>query len=182
MQICKNAASLLAPARKYRIVSPPKLIKSLLLFEWISGIRVALFESLSNHKHRKARRANCMRPRQKIFGLILAMWLSMIPPYVVFSAQRTSRSSPRFRNPQTTRPQRPPPQRFHPFGLWGAGGVGDEQTIIVQQVQPLQTESSQSREPATNRVYVQPRWVDGGNGVQVSVPGYWTDEKQTQQR
>ncbi len=24
--------------------------------------------------------------------------------------------------------------------------------------------------------YVQPRWVDGGNGVQVSEPGYWTDK------
>jgi hypothetical protein len=25
---------------------------------------------------------------------------------------------------------------------------------------------------------VQPRWVDGGHGVQVLQPGYWTDPKQ----
>jgi hypothetical protein len=29
--------------------------------------------------------------------------------------------------------------------------------------------------PAKKRAYVQPNWVDGGYGVEVLEPGYWTD-------
>ena len=116
--------------------------------------------------------------RRKLFGLILAIGITVTLPDLAFSAARTPRSSARMRTPKT-RPQRPSPQRFHPFGLWGASGIGEEQTIIIQQAQPAPT--FESTAPATNRTYVPPRWVDAGNGVQVSVPGYWT-EPTTQKR
>jgi hypothetical protein len=40
----------------------------------------------------------------------------------------------------------------------------------------------ESREPAANRIYVHPHWADGGHGVQVLVPGYWTGAKQAGKR
>jgi hypothetical protein len=93
---------------------------------------------------------------RKIFGLILAIGIIVTLPYVVFGAERISTVS---------------------------GRLGEQQTIILQQVQAAPTfESFESREPATNRIYVQPRWVDGGYGVQVSAPGYWTDPKQAPKR
>jgi len=117
--------------------------------------------------------------RWKIFGLILAIGITVTLPDLAFSAARARSNSGRLRAPMT-RPQRPRQQRFHPFGFWGASGVGDEQTIIIQQAQPAPT--AESGPPVTNRTYVPPRWVDAGNGVQVSVPGYWTDSKQAEKR
>ena len=64
---------------------------------------------------------------------------------------------------------------FHGFGFGGGVAVSDQPVVIIQQFQsPAATEP---REPATNRIYVQPRWVDGGHGVEVLQPGYWTDAK-----
>lgn len=70
--------------------------------------------------------------------------------------------------------------RFHRFGFLGLGGVGEGQIIIIQQFQPAPI--FESIEPATNRIYVPPRWVDGGYGVQVLEPGYWTDPEQPPER
>jgi hypothetical protein len=42
--------------------------------------------------------------------------------------------------------------------------------------------AAQPSEPTENRIYVQPRWVDGGYGVQVLQPGYWADSKQAEMR
>ena len=68
---------------------------------------------------------------------------------------------------------------FNGFG-W-VGGVDDTQpVIIIQQFQP--PAAAQSSEPAANKIYVQPRWVDGGYGVQVLQPGYWADPKQVAER
>ena len=73
------------------------------------------------------------------------------------------------------------PGRFQPFGFVGGGGVVDEgSVIIIQQFQPPAT--TEPREPSANRIYVQPRWVDGGYGVQVLQPGYWADPKQAANR
>ena len=66
----------------------------------------------------------------------------------------------------------------HRFGFFGVDGLGDQggqQVIIIQQSQPVPT--AEPREPAENRIYVQPRWVDGGYGVQVLEPGYWAVPK-----
>jgi hypothetical protein len=69
---------------------------------------------------------------------------------------------------------------FHPFGIVGVDRVSEEPVIIIQQFQPAA--APEPSEPATNRVYVQPRWVDGGHGVEVLKPGYWTDPKQAAER
>ena len=62
------------------------------------------------------------------------------------------------------------------FGVDGLGDQGDQQVIIIQQFQPAPT--AEPSKPAENRIYVQPRWVDGGYGVQVLEPGYWAVPKQ----
>jgi hypothetical protein len=65
---------------------------------------------------------------------------------------------------------------FTGFGLGGGVAVSEQPVVIIQQFQPAPI--TEPREPAPNRVYVQPRWVDGGHGVEVLQPGYWTDAKQ----
>jgi hypothetical protein len=51
--------------------------------------------------------------------------------------------------------------------------------IVIQPEAAAQSsEPAQGSEPAENRIYVQPRWVDGGHEVEVLQPGYWTDAKQ----
>ena len=67
--------------------------------------------------------------------------------------------------------------RFHRFGFLGVDGLDDQQVVIIQQLPPAPT--TESSDPAENRIYVQPHWVDGGYGVQVLVPGYWTAPKKT---
>jgi hypothetical protein len=71
---------------------------------------------------------------------------------------------------------------FNGFGRFGVGGVvvDEEPVIIIQQFQPAA--AAQPSEPVENRIYVQPRWVDGGYGVQVLQPGYWADPKQAAER
>ena len=55
--------------------------------------------------------------------------------------------------------------------------------IVIQPEAAAQpSEPAQASEPAENRIYVQPRWMDGGYGVQVLQPGYWTDAKQAEKR
>jgi hypothetical protein len=65
---------------------------------------------------------------------------------------------------------------FHGFGFGGGVVVSERPVVIIQQFQPAPI--TEPREPVTNRIYVQPRWVDGGHGVEVLQPGYWTDPKQ----
>jgi hypothetical protein len=69
---------------------------------------------------------------------------------------------------------------FHGFGFGGGVVVSEQPVVIIQQFQPAPI--TEPREPATNRIYVQPRWVDGGHGVEVLQPGYWTDAKQAEKR
>ena len=118
--------------------------------------------------------------QRKIFGLILAIGVTVSLPSVIFGAARTSSSSGSLRSPMT-RPQHSTiSPRFDRPGFLGLGEVGEEQVIIIQQVQPAPT--VESRKAATNNVYVPPCWVDGGYGVQVSVPGHWIDPKQEPKR
>ena len=146
-----------------------------------------------------------MRPpgnntRPIIFGVILVIGITLILPHFAFGAARSFGGSGRFRGSMIHRQQsflRP----FHDFDssgrfrapgfhrqdfflppfngfafVGGVGGFGDQPVIIIQQFQPAPV--AQSSEPAENRIYIQPRWVDGGYGVQVLQPGYWADPKQ----
>ncbi len=82
-----------------------------------------------------------------------------------------SRSN-RFRAPKMHR------QHSLPFGI---GGVGEQPIIVIQQLHhpgPV----LESEEPTRARIYVPPRWVDGGHGVEVVVPGHWIDPEHAPKR
>ena len=112
--------------------------------------------------------------RAIIFGFILAIGITLIQPYLAFGAGQS------FGRSGTSGASRMQGQRlFNRFGFFGVDGLGDQgdqQVIIIQQFQPAPT--AEPSKPAENRIYVQPRWVDGGYGVQVLEPGYWTVPKQ----
>ena len=67
----------------------------------------------------------------------------------------------------------------HRLQFFDAVGPGGQQVVVIQQFQSPAT--SEPREPANSGIYVPPRWVDGGYGVQVLQPGYWIDPKQAAQ-
>jgi hypothetical protein len=46
---------------------------------------------------------------------------------------------------------------------------------VTGEQEPQATVIMQPQQPIHKGRYVQSRWVDGGYGVQVSEPGYWTD-------
>ena len=90
-------------------------------------------------------------------------------------SQRDGRvAGPAFRNSGTFRSnshrQHSFPHRFNRFGFFGGDGLDVN-------IQPVQPAPSSEPEPTENRIYVPPRWVDGGYGVQVLQPGYWTVPK-----
>jgi len=116
--------------------------------------------------------------RPMIFGFILAIGITLIRPYLAFGAGQSFGRSGSFRasRMQGQRSFSGPFNRFGFFGVGGLGDQGDQQVIIIQQFQPAPT--AEHSKPAENRIYVQPRWVDGGYGVQVLEPGYWTVPKQ----
>ena len=130
--------------------------------------------------------------RPIIFGFILVIGITLTLPYLAFGAARSFGGSGRFRGSMIHRQHfvdrqhfiSPPFNRFgfnrcgfnrfgfNRCGFLGGGGIVGEQPVIIQQFQP-----AAASEPAENRIYVQPRWVDGGYGVQVLQPGYWTEPK-----
>jgi hypothetical protein len=130
-----------------------------------------------------------MRPpgstRPIILGFILAIGITLTLPYIAFAAARSFGGPARFRGSTIHRQHSfsRPFNRvgFNRFGWFGVGGFIDEQPgIIIQQFQP--GAATDPIEPAKKGMYVQPRWVDGGYGVQVLQPGYWTDPQQSTKR
>ena len=145
--------------------------------------------------------------RPIIFGFVLVIGITLTLPHFAFGAARSFGGSGRFRGATIHRPfaadfrrfgapviQRQPsflhdletsgrfprqhffPSPFFGYGFGGGYGVyGEQPAIIIQQFQP--PVFAQASEATENRVYVQPRWVDGGYGVQVLQPGYWTTPK-----
>jgi hypothetical protein len=139
------------------------------------------------------------RIRPIILSFILCIGMILIVPYLAFGAARSFGGSARFKAPRVNgtfgaahsfgtgrfKARRIHRQRFfsdpfHRFGFWGVRGVSEQPVIIIQQFQPAA--ATEPSEPATNRIYVPPRWVDGGHGVEVLQPGYWTDPKQAAER
>ena len=134
-----------------------------------------------------------------IFGFVLAISITLTLPYNAFAAAHSvggfrgfgSRGTPRqqffsarfnrvgfnrfnhvaFNRAGFNRFNR---VGFNRAGFSGVGGFVDEQPAMIQEFQPAATTAPM--EPV-NGIYVQPRWVDGGYGVQVSQPGYWTYPK-----
>jgi hypothetical protein len=109
-----------------------------------------------------------------LFALVTVITLAV--PYVALGA------GPAFRNSGTSsvsssRRQHSFSHRFNRFGFFDGDGLDDQDvTISIQQVQPA---PSTKPEPAENRIYVPPHWVDGGYGVQVLQPSYWIVPKQS---
>jgi hypothetical protein len=112
--------------------------------------------------------------RSVISGFIVAIGMALTLPYLAFGATRSFGSPGRFRGSALQR-HHFVPRPFTPFGFVGVGGFGGDQVIIIQQLPPVPT--AEPSRPAENRIYVPPQWVDGGYGVEVLKPGYWTDSK-----
>ena len=137
-----------------------------------------------------------------LFALVTVTTLAV--PHVAFGAGHAFRSSgsfrsssqgqqsfsqrggrvagPAFRNSGTFRSnphgQHSFPHRFNRFGFFGGDGLADfGGDGLDASIQPVQPAPSSEPEPTENRIYVPPRWVDGGYGVQVSQPGYWAVPK-----
>lgn len=107
-----------------------------------------------------------------LFALVTVATLAV--PYVALGA------GPVFRNSGTpsvssSHRQHSFSRPFHRFGFFGGDGLDDQGVTVIEQVQPA---PSTEPKPAENRIYVPPHWVDGGYGVQVLQPSYWTVPKQ----
>lgn len=119
------------------------------------------------------------RPGRIIFGLILATGIAVTLPSLAFGAARSSGNVGRVRSSGMHR-DHSSSRHFQRVEFLDGGGLGGQQVIVIQQFQsPAATEP---REPTNNRIYVAPRWVDGGYGVEVLQPGYWIDPKQAAER
>jgi hypothetical protein len=101
-----------------------------------------------------------------LFALVTVTTLAL--PYVALGAGPAFRSSGTFRS--SSHGQHSFSRPFHRFGFLGGDGL-DYQQVIIQQPQSAPT--TEPSEPTENGIYVPPRWVDGGYGVQVLQPGYW---------
>ena len=147
-----------------------------------------------------------------IYAVVLAIGMSFLLPEVSFSASRSFRRSGKFRAPAVHTSHRfdgrfrsgfgvelGRVQGLHRFrdrfdrsgfqsGLGFIGGhVIDAGDVIIIQVPssapPLAPSApTQSREPAQRGTYVDPQWVDGGHGVEILRPGYWSDAKKQVER
>lgn len=112
-----------------------------------------------------------------ILGFILAIGVTSTHPYLAFGAGQSFGRSGSV-GPSGMHGHRSFSHRFDRFGFFGVDGLGDQgdqQIIVIQQSPPA---PSAAPEPTENRIYVPPHWVDGGYGVQVLQPGYWTVPKQ----
>ena len=142
-----------------------------------------------------------------IYAVVLAIGMSILFPDVASSASRSFRRSGKFRAPAVHSQHRftgrfgsgfavgfGPVQRPHRFkdrfdrsgfhsrfggelGFIG-GSVIDVGDLIIIQVPSSATTRSSSREPGHTGTYVDPQWVDGGHGVEILRPGYYSGEKQ----
>ena len=116
-----------------------------------------------------------------VFGLSLATAVALtVPDHALGASRSIGRPAER---PGATRmhrrhPVAPPLQRS---GIITVGGESEPQIIIIQPAAPAPV-ASERTEPAGNKTYVPSRWVDGGYGVQVLVPGYWVEPKQAAKR
>ena len=124
---------------------------------------------MKTYKTRRKKGFRCL------FALVTVTILAV--PYLALGAGQSFGGSGSFtasrmhRQPSFSHP-------FHRFGFFGGDGLADfGGDGLDASIQPVQSAPSSEPEPTENRIYVQPRWVDGGYGVQVSQPGYWAVPK-----
>ena len=155
--------------------------------------------------------AHLAHNKRMIYCLVLAIAISILFAEVAFSASRSFRRSRKFTAPAVHSQHRfkgdsrsgfgvelGPVQKPHRFrdgfdrsdfrsrfggevGFIG-GHVIDAGDVTIIQVPSSAPVASPSREPAHSGTYVDPQWVDGGHGVEILKPGYWSDEKQGVER
>jgi hypothetical protein len=112
-----------------------------------------------------------------VAGSLLVLGIGLALPGGAFGAGRSVGHGGRPRPPVMHRENR----FSHPFNRFGFGvhDFDSQPVILIQQFLPAT--ANEVREPAKNQVYVPPRWVDGGHGVEVLAPGYWTDAAKSPQ-
>src|SRR5215471_13569584 len=117
-----------------------------------------------------------------IFGFVLAISITLTLPYNAVAAAHSVGGFRGFGSRGLPRQQFSSPPRqfftarfngvgfnrfnhvaFNRAGFFGVGGFVDEQPAMIQEFQPAATTAPM--EPV-NGIYVQPRWVDGGQTVQ----------------
>ena len=135
-----------------------------------------------------------------IYALVLATGMSFLFPEVAFSASRSARRSGKFSASAVRSAHRFEAirlgfgrvQGLHRFRdsfdrsgfqsrVGGAVGFIGGHVIDAGDVIIIQLPSSAptpTREPAQTGTYVYPQWVDGGHGVEILRPGYWSNAKQ----
>ena len=113
--------------------------------------------------------------RKRVFRCLFALVTvaTLAVSYVALGAGPAFRNSGTFSSGSHGQPSFS--HSFHRFGFFDRG-LDDQQIVIIQQPQSAPT--TEPSEPTKNRIYVPPRWVDGGYGVQVLEPGHWTVPKQ----
>jgi len=135
-----------------------------------------------------------------VYALVLVIGMSFLFPEVAFSASRSSRSSGKFRASAVHSPHRFEGirsgfgrvqgthrfrdsfdrSRFHSrvgdaVGFIGGHVIDAGDVIIIQLPSSAPTPSI---EPGQTGTYVYPQWADGGHGVEILRPGYWSNAKQ----
>ena len=105
---------------------------------------------------------------RRLFTLLTITSLAV--PCVALGAGRVSKNSGSA-SVSSSRRQQSFPHRFHDSRFFSDDFGGAD--VIVEQSQSAPT--TEAEKPAKKGVYVQPHWVDGGYGVEVLQPGYWTD-------
>ena len=116
-----------------------------------------------------------------VCALSLATAVALTVPDLVLGASRSVGRSAGRVSPAPVHRQRPVPRPFISPGVIAVEGDSEPQIIIIQPPPPAPV-ASESTEPAASKIYVAPRWVDGGHGVQVMEPGHWVESKQPAKR
>ena len=102
---------------------------------------------------------------------VLVSFISLAVPCIVLGASSAGGNMGSLRVSSPVREQTH--SRVFPHrGFFAASGFPEVDATIEQSQPALPVESEKL--PKKTR-YVQPRWVDGGYGVEVSEPGYWAD-------
>ena len=110
------------------------------------------------------------KSRWSTFIVIILVALGL--PYAGFSAVRGSTNSGSF-NVSSHHPHGANSHGDHHRRRFFGHDRFDEVEVIVEQSQSAPTVGPEK--PDKKRTYVQPRWLDGGYGVEILQPGHWIE-------